>query len=113
VTATRIPTPETEVASSVTVITAEDIAKKQSQDLPAVLKDAPGLTLIQTGGPGGQTSIYSRGTNANHTKVLVDGIAVRDPSSLENTFDFGQVLSQDVERIEVLRGPQSGLDGSD
>jgi len=113
VTATRVPTPETEVASSVTVITAEDIANKQSQDLPSVLKDVPGLNLIQTGGPGGQTSIYTRGTNANHTKVLVDGIDVSDPSSLENTFDFGQFLSQDIQRIEVLRGPQSGLYGSD
>ena len=113
VTATRIPTPETEVANSITVITAEDIANKQSQDLPSLLKDVPGLNLVQTGGPGGQTSIFMRGTNANHTKVLVDGIDVSDPSSLDDSFDFGQFLTQDIERIEVLRGPQSGLYGSD
>ena len=113
VTATRIPTPESEVASSITVITADDIAAKQSQTLPDVLKDVPGLNLVQTGGPGGQTSIFMRGTNANHTKVLVDGIDVGDPGSLDGSFDFGQFLTQDIEKIEVLRGPQSGLYGSD
>ena len=113
VSATRIPTPEAEVASSITLITADDIARRQSQDLPSVLKDVPGLNLVQSGGPGGQTSVFMRGTNANHTKVLVDGIDVSDPSSLEDTFDFGQFLTQDIERIEVLRGPQSGLYGSD
>jgi vitamin B12 transporter len=112
VTATRIPTPESEVASSITVITAGDIAAKQSQTLPDVLKDVPGLNLVQTGGPGGQTSIFMRGTNPNHTKVFVDGIDVSDPSN-SDSFDFGQFLTQDIERIEVLRGPQSGLYGSD
>jgi len=113
VTATRIPTPESEVASSLTVITADDIANQQSQDLPSVLKDVPGLNLVQTGDPGGQTSIFMRGTNANHVKVFVDGIDVSDPSSADGSFDFGQFLNQDIERIEVLRGPQSGLYGSD
>ena len=113
VTATRIPTPAAEVASSITLITADDIANRQSQDLPSVLEDVPGLNLVQSGGPGGQTSIFMRGTNANHTKVLVDGIDVSDPSSLEDTFDFGQFLTQDISKIEVLRGPQSGLYGSD
>ena len=113
ITATRIPTPETEVASSITVITADDIEAKQSQTLPDVLKDVPGLNLVQTGGPGGQTAIFIRGTNSNHTKVLVDGIDVSDPSTPDASFDFGQFLTQDIERIEVLRGPQSGLYGSD
>jgi vitamin B12 transporter len=113
VTATRIPTPESEVASSMTVITADDIAAKQSQTLTDLLKDAPGLNLVQSGGPGAQTSIYMRGTNANHTKVLVDGIDVSDPSSPQGTFDFSQFLTQDIQTVEILRGPQSGLYGSD
>jgi vitamin B12 transporter len=113
VSATRIPTPELQVASSVTVITSDDIAARQEQTLPDVLKDVPGLNLVQSGGPGGQTTVFMRGTNTNHTKVLVDGIDVSDPSSANATFDFGQFLTQDIERIEVLRGPQSGLYGSD
>jgi vitamin B12 transporter len=113
VAATRIPTPEEQVASSITVVTANDIAARQLQSLPDVLKDVPGLNLVQTGGPGGQTSVFMRGTNSNHTKVLVDGIDVSDPSNPGGAFDFGQFLTQDIQRVEILRGPQSGLYGSD
>ncbi len=113
VTATRIPTPQQQVASSITVITADDIAVRQERTLPDLLKDVPGLNLVQTGGPGGQTSLFMRGTNSNHTKVLVDGIDVSDPSSSGAAFDFGQFLTQDIQAVEVLRGPQSGLYGAD
>jgi vitamin B12 transporter len=113
VTATRVPTPRLKVANSITVFTAADIAAKQEQTLPDVLKDSPGLNVVQTGGPGGQTSVFMRGTNSNHVKVLVDGIDVSDPSSPSATFDFGQFLTPDIDRVEILRGPQSGLYGSD
>jgi vitamin B12 transporter len=113
VSATRIPTPESQLASSVTVITADDIAAKDLQTLPDVLQDTPGLNVVQTGGPGGQTSIFMRGTNSNHVKVFVDGMDVSDPSSAYDAFDFGQFLTPDIEKIEILRGPQSGLYGSD
>jgi vitamin B12 transporter len=113
VTATRVPTPEAQIASSITVITAADIAARQDQTLPDVLQDIPGLNVVQTGGPGEQTSVFMRGTDSNHVKVLVDGIDVGDPSSPVGAFDFGQFLTPDIERIEVLRGPQSGLYGSD
>jgi vitamin B12 transporter len=113
VTATRIPTPEEQIASSITVVSADDIAARQLQTLPDVLKDVPGLNLVQTGGPGGQTSVFMRGTNSNHTKVLVDGIDVSDPSNSGGAFDFGQFLTQDIQKVEILRGPQSGLYGSD
>jgi vitamin B12 transporter len=111
VTANRLPTPLTEVASSITLITADDIARKQETTLPDVLKDAPGLNVVQSGGPGGQTSVFMRGTNSNHVKVLIDGVDVSDPTS--GAFDFGQVLTSDIASVEVLRGPQSGLYGSD
>jgi vitamin B12 transporter len=113
VTATRIPTPELQVASSITVVTADDIAARQIQTLPDLLKQVPGLNVVQSGGPGGQTSVFMRGTNSNHTKVLVDGIDVSDPSNSGGAFDFGQFLTQDIEKVEILRGPQSGLYGSD
>ncbi|HWG72342.1 MAG TPA: TonB-dependent receptor [Steroidobacteraceae bacterium] len=113
VTATRISTPELQIASSISVVTADDIAARQVQSLPDLLALVPGLNVVQSGGPGGQTSVFMRGTNSNHTKVLVDGIDVSDPSSPVGTFDFGQFLTQDVEKVEILRGPQSGLYGSD
>ena len=96
VTATRIATPELHVASSISVVTAGDIAAKQFESLPDVLEQVPGLNVVQTGGVGGQTSVFMRGTNANHTKVFVDGIDVSDPSSPGGTFDFGQLDRKSV-----------------
>lgn len=111
VTATRIPTALDQVASSITLITADDIAAFQRRELPDLLNDAPGLNVVQTGGPGGQTSVFIRGANANHTKVIIDGIDANDPS--EGAFDFGHTLTSDLARVEILRGPQSSLYGSD
>ncbi len=113
VSATRLPTPVRQVGSSVTVITAEDIARDQRRTLPDALATVPGANVVQTGGPGGQTSVFLRGTNANHVKVLIDGVPVNDPATPNGAFDFGHVPTGDIARIEVLRGPQSGLYGAD
>ena len=113
VSATRLPTPEDEIASSVTLITVADIDALQTRTLPDILQLVPGVNIVQTGGPGGATSIFMRGTNSNHVKFFIDGIDVSDPSTPTDTFDLQHVLLGDVERIEVLRGPQSGLYGSD
>ncbi|RUO98462.1 TonB-dependent siderophore receptor [Hyphomicrobium sp.] len=110
---TGTPEPVDQIGSSVTVITSKQIEAQQRRTLPDVLKMVPGLNVVQTGGPGGQTSVFMRGTNSNHTKVLIDGIDVSDPSTPNRTFDFGQMLAMDLERVEVLRGPQSGLYGAD
>jgi vitamin B12 transporter len=113
VAATRTATPSNEIASSVTLITDDEIAARQERTLADVLRDVPGVNLVQSGGPGAQAAVFMRGTNSNHTKVLIDGIDVSDPSSTGTTFDFSQMPTQDIERVEVLRGPQSGLYGSD
>ena len=110
---TAIPTLARDIASSVTVITAADIAREQRRTVPDALANVQGLNIVQTGGPGGQTSVFMRGTNSNQVKVLIDGIDVSDPSNPNRSFDFGQLLTADIERIEVLRGPQSGLYGAD
>lgn len=113
VSATTIPTPTDQVASSVTVITAQQIEQQQLRTVPDALNTVPGLNVVQTGGPGGQTSVFMRGTNSNHVKVFIDGIEAGDPSSPNGAFDFAHLLTGDIETIEVLRGPQSGLYGSD
>jgi vitamin B12 transporter len=112
VSATLIETPVSEIGSSVTVITDKEIERDQKRTLPDVLRTVPGLNVVQTGGPGGKTSVFLRGSNSNHTKVLIDGIDVNDPSQ-DGVFDFGQVMTSDISQIEVLRGPQSSLYGSD
>ena len=113
VAATGVPTPTAQVGSSVTVLTERSLEQQQRRTVPDALQQVPGLNVVQTGGPGGQTSVFIRGANSNHTKVLIDGIDATDPSNGNGSFDFGQLLTDDLARIEVLRGPQSGLYGSD
>jgi vitamin B12 transporter len=113
ISATKVPTPVLEVGSSISVVTAADIEAHQDRTFSDVLSKLPGMNVVQTGGPGGVTSVFMRGTNSNHTKVLYDGIDMSNPSNSTGAFDFGQLLTQDIERVEVLRGPQSGLYGSD
>ena len=113
VSATTVPTPATQLASSVTVITAKDLERDQRRTVSDALQAVPGLNVVQSGGPGAQTAVFIRGSNSNHVKVLIDGIEVSDPSNANRSFDFGSLLALDIERIEVLRGPQSGLYGAD
>jgi vitamin B12 transporter len=111
VTPTRLPTPENEVGSSITVISEEEIQRKQERTLPDALRDVPGLNVIQNGGPGGTSSVFIRGANSNQTKVFIDGIDATNPAT--GSFNFEHILTWDIERVEVVRGPQSGLYGAD
>ncbi len=113
VTATRVPTPLRDVSTSITVITADDIAARQVYTVADVLRSVPGLDVVQSGGLGKTTSVFLRGANSNHTLVLVDGIEVNDPASPGASFDFAHLTVDNIERIEILRGPQSTLYGSD
>jgi vitamin B12 transporter len=113
VTATRTPTPQDQLGQSVTVIDAVAIEAGQLRSLPDVLADVPGLNVVQTGALGGQTSVFIRGAKSQHTKVLLDGIDMADPSTPNNTADIGKLLTGDVAGVEVLRGPGSALYGSD
>ncbi len=113
VTAARTPIPLRETGSSITVISAEDIARRRLFTVADVLRNVPGLDVVQAGGLGRQTSVFMRGANSNQTLVLIDGIEVNDPSTPGAAFDFANLTVDNIERIEILRGPQSTLYGSD
>ncbi len=113
VTATRIETPEKEVASSVTVIRAADIAQGGKTTVLDLLRDVPGIDIAQTGTFGGSTSAFIRGANADFTLVLIDGVEVNDPISVNRAFNFANLTVDNIDRIEIVRGPQSVLYGSD
>lgn len=110
---TGVVTPAGQLASSITIITEKDIQTQQHRTVPDMLRTVPGLNMVQAGGPGAQTSIFMRGTNANHTKVFLDGMDIGDPANANGAFDYAHLLAADIQQMEVLRGPQSGLYGSD
>ena len=78
-----------------------------------VLRGPAGLDVVQQGPPGGLTTVFLRGAESRHTKVLLDGIPINDPSSASRLFDFSNLSVDNVERIEIVRGPQSTLYGTD
>ncbi|MEO1013594.1 MAG: TonB-dependent receptor [Pseudomonadota bacterium] len=100
-----------DVTASVTVLTAEDLDIRAAPFLADQLRAAPGLAISRSGARGGLTQIRARGAEGNHTLVLIDGIEVSDPVTGET--DFGLWAGVDAERVEILRGEQSALYGSD
>ncbi len=113
VTATKLETPTEQVGSSISVITAQQIEKMQKTSVYDVLRSVPALDVVRSGGPGGATSVFIRGAKSEHTLVLIDGVEMNDPISTARGFDFTHLSVDNIERIEVLRGPQSTLYGSD
>ena len=112
VTARLQPISVRDVASSVTVITREEIEQKQVKFLSDLLRDVPGFSVSQAGGVGSQTQVRVRGAEANHLLVLMDGVRANDPAA-SGEFQYQFALTSDIERIEIIRGPQSATWGSD
>jgi vitamin B12 transporter len=113
VTATRIETPAQEIASSVTVISKEELERMKKTTVLEALEEILGLTIIQNGPAGGAASTFIRGANSEHTLFLMDGVELNDPISPARSFDLAHFMLDSIERIEILRGPQSTLYGSD
>ena len=111
VTATRVETPIDEALASVTVIGRAEIVASQAPDLIDLLGRQAGIDVARTGGPGGGSALFLRGGNSNHVLVLIDGIRVG--SAGQGVFDFAHLPLEQIERIEIVRGPRAALWGSD
>ena len=109
VSATRTEIPLDQSPSSVSVIDSQDIDRKQIERVGDALREVPGLSVVQTGTPGQLTSVFTRGLRSEHTQVLLDGIPVNQ--GLQGAFNFADLTTDNIERIEVVRGPQSILYG--
>ncbi len=112
--ATRIPTRLGQLPGNTTVLTREDIESASPAGVEDLLRQVPGLHVDRPGGRGGLSSVYVRGGDPNFTVVFIDGIRVNDPTNARGgSFDFSTLNPQEIERIEIVRGPRSSLYGSD
>lgn len=111
ITANRVETPLAEVGSSVTVIGRDDIERHQWQTVADALRAVPGLDVSRSGGAGQVTSVFVRGGSSSQVLVLLDGVRLN--SATTGAYDFADLTTDAVERIEVVRGPQSTLYGSE
>ncbi|HSQ19203.1 MAG TPA: TonB-dependent receptor plug domain-containing protein, partial [Blastocatellia bacterium] len=110
ITATRTEAPANELGSSVTVIAGEDLNRRNESLVSEALRSVPGLAIVQSGGTGALTSIFARGGESDYNKVLIDGVPVNRAGG---GFDFAFLTAENIERIEVARGPQTAPFGSD
>lgn len=114
VTASRSPRKQSETGKVVRVISATQLAQSQGRTLPELLSNIAGLTIGGNGNnPGDIKAVYLRGAGAGNTLILIDGIAVNDASSISGEYDISSIAIDQIERIEILKGGNSTLYGSD
>ena len=112
VSASLVPIAATRSANAITVIDSEQLKNRAAISVSDLLRDVPGLAVSRSGVQGSQTQIRVRGAEANHLLVLIDGVEANDPSQSDE-LNWGTLITSDIERIEVIRGPQSAMRGSD
>ena len=110
VTATKTETPLAQIGNSTSVVSDEELSSKGVFLVGDALRDLAGISIVQSGGTGQLTSLFLRGGESDYTKVLVDGIPMNEPGG---TFNFANLSTSSIDRIELVRGPQSALFGSD
>lgn len=111
VTATKVETPQERLGASVTVITEEELRTYQYDRIEEALRTVPGVEILRSGSPGKTTSIQIRGVSSSRVQVLVDGMRVKSPTL--GTAELADFTPEAIDRIEIVRGPQSTLYGSD
>ena len=111
--ATKTPNKLDDVGSSVTLIDQEAIRNSQKVSVYGLLRQVPGVSLSRNGGIGTVSTLRIRGAESGQTLVLIDGVKVNDLSSPSGAFNFANLTTANIERIEILRGPESTLYGSD
>jgi vitamin B12 transporter len=109
VSATRFDIPLDQSPASVSVVTSDDIEAKQIERVSDALREVPGLNVVQTGTPGQLTSVFMRGLPSADMQVLLDGIPINQ--GLAGQFDFANLTTDNIDRIEIVRGPQSTVYG--
>ena len=109
VSATRFDIPLDQSPASASVISSEELEQKQIQRVSDALREVPGLSVVQSGVAGQLTSVFTRGLRSEHTQVLLDGIPINQ--GLQGAFNFADFTTEDIDRIEVVRGPQSTIYG--
>ena len=112
VSASLVPIAAKRSANAITVIDREQLSNRAALSVSDLLRDVPGLAVSRSGVQGSQTQIRARGAEANHLLVLIDGVEANDPSQGDE-LNWGTLSADDIERIEVIRGPQSSMRGSD
>jgi vitamin B12 transporter len=112
VTASGFEQPRSETGQAISVIDEERLAELQVTSITDALRTLPGATAVTRGPVGSQSAVFLRGGNGSQTLVLVDGVRINDPSSPNAAFDFGALLTANIGRVEVLRGPNSIIWGS-
>lgn len=112
VTASRTPLTINRIGSAVTIITRDEIELRHARHLADLLRSVPGFSVSQTGAIGAQTQVRVRGAEANHILVLIDGVRANDPATGDE-FRWEYLSTGDIDRVEIVRGPQSSLWGSD
>src|ERR1700691_3546866 len=110
VTATRIPQPIGEIGTTITVVEDTQIDEQKIQLVQDVLRQVPGVQVTQTGSPGSETDVMIRGASASQTLVLIDGVEVNTGAT--GSFDFANLTTDNLDRLEVLRGAGGSLYGS-
>src|SRR5438067_5043394 len=109
VSATRFDIPLDQSPASISVISSDDLEQKQIERVVEALREVPGLSVVETGTPGQLTSVFTRGLNSAHTQVLLDGIPINQ--GLSGAFNFADLTTDNIARIEIARGPQSTIYG--